>query len=328
MEQLIKDFPQNISDALAIAKQATITKPQKNITNVVICGMGGSGIGGKIVAEWLQDYAPVPVAVLNDYVLPNYVNAQSLVIGSSYSGNTEETLEALHTANKRDAHIIGICSGGQLQSFCTENGFDYITVPGGNPPRSAIAFSIVQLMHIFHVYGYTPTATFEDLSKSIALLESESTKIHDEAKKIAAHLYGKVGVIYCLNGYEGVAVRARQQFNENAKYLAWHHVIPEMNHNELVGWGGGDNRFAVLALLSDDCHPKNKQRYSINKPVIEAKSGTIFEVWATGDSKVIRSIYFIHLVDWASYYLCQLNKADIMDIGVIDYLKEALSKQN
>jgi len=328
MEQLIKDFPQNISDALIIAQKATITKPDKNITNVVICGMGGSGIGGKIVAEWLQDFAPVPVAILNDYSLPNYVNNQSLVIGSSYSGNTEETLEALHTALDRGAHIIGICSGGQLESFCRANGFEFITVPGGNPPRSAIAFSIVQLMHIFNMFGYIPATTYADLSKSILLLQEQNTQIHEEAKKIATHLYGKVGVIYCLNGYEGVAVRARQQFNENSKYLAWHHVIPEMNHNELVGWGGGDNRFAVLVLLSDDCHPKNKQRYAINKPVIEAKAGHIFEARSIGSSKVIRSVYFIHLVDWASYYLCQLNKADIMDIDVIDNLKEALAKQN
>lgn len=325
MEQLIREFPQNIVDAIEIAKASKLSTPKSGIQNIVICGMGGSGIGGKIVAEWLQPYSPVPVLILNDYTLPAFVSEHSLVIGSSYSGNTEETLEALGTAHKKNATILAICSGGRLKDFCIEHKYDFIEVPGGNPPRSAIAFSIVQLTHIFHYYGFIPSELFTSLSAAVKLIQKEEASIHAIGKEIASFMFGKVGVIYALAGYEGVAVRARQQFNENSKYLCWHHIIPEMNHNELVGWGGGDARFAVLALITNDSHPRNLRRYQINKEVFGLKASGVFEVEAIGQNAVERSIYLINLVDWASFYLCELNKADIMDIKVIDNLKDELA---
>lgn len=326
MEQLIKEFPQNITDAIQIASASSLRSPKSGIQNIVICGMGGSGIGGKIVAEWLQPFSPVPVVILNDYTLPAFVSENSLVIGSSYSGNTEETLEALEAAHKKKATLIGICSGGKLKSFCTTNEYDFIEVPGGNPPRSAIAFSIVQLTYIFQHYKFIPSEFLQNLQNSVALIKQKESTIHSIGKEIANFLFGKVGVIYALAGYEGVAVRARQQFNENSKFLCWHHIIPEMNHNELVGWGGGDDRFAVLSLLTKDSHPRNLKRYQINKEVFGSKASGVFEVEAIGNNAVEHSIYLIHLLDWASYYLCQLNKVDIMDIQVIDHLKEELSK--
>ena len=149
MEKLIKAFPENISEALVIAANSRFKKPENEIHNVVICGMGGSGIGGRLVAKWVEDELSVPVFVLNDYMLPGFVSKHSLVIGSSYSGNTEETISAILEAIEVGAHIIGICSGGKLKEICVENGFDVVTVPGGNPPRTALAFSITQLLNIF-----------------------------------------------------------------------------------------------------------------------------------------------------------------------------------
>lgn len=149
MDKLIAAFPQNMLDALEIASKAKLKKPENQLLNIVICGMGGSGIGGKIVSEWIQDEAKLPVFILNDYNLPAYVGKNTLVIGSSYSGNTEETLEAVREAKERGSHIIGITSGGEMESFCKENNYDCIVVPGGNPPRSQVAFSIIQLLNIF-----------------------------------------------------------------------------------------------------------------------------------------------------------------------------------
>ena len=143
--------------------------------------------------------------------------------------------------------------------------------------------------------------------------------------ELANYLYKKVGVYYAETKYEGVIVRARQQFNENSKYLGWHHVIPEMNHNELVGWGGGDTRFAPVFFNSVDMHPRNKKRFQITLDAVEKKSGKVFVIEAKGETIIERSLYFIHIVDWASYYLCDLNKADIMDIEIIDYLKSELA---
>jgi glucose/mannose-6-phosphate isomerase len=326
MDKLITAFPQNILDALAIAEAQTFQKPKMPIHTIVICGMGGSGIGGKIVAQWVEKESPIPVIVLQDYDLPTFVNEHTLVIGSSYSGNTEETLAAVKQAKTKGAHIMGITSGGELESFCASNNYDYVIVPGGNPPRSATAFSIVQLINIFVKFGIIGDANLAEMRKSSDLLIQESESIHALAKKIADFLYGKVGVIYSSPQYEAIAIRARQQFNENSKYLSWHHTIPEMNHNELVGWGGGDDRFAVLMLHTNDMNPRNQKRFEITKSTIEKKAAGVMDIEGIGATQIEKSFYLIHLVDWASYYLCALNKVDIMDIVVIDFLKDELSK--
>jgi glucose/mannose-6-phosphate isomerase len=326
MDKLITAFPQNILDALAIAEAQTFQQPKLPIHTIVICGMGGSGIGGKIVAQWVEKESPIPVIVLQDYDLPTFVNEHTLVIGSSYSGNTEETLAAVKQAKTKGAHIMGITSGGELESFCASNNYDYVIVPGGNPPRSATAFSIVQLINIFVKFGIISDANLAEMRKSSDLLIQESESIHALAKKIADFLYGKVGVIYSSPQYEAIAIRARQQFNENSKYLSWHHTIPEMNHNELVGWGCGDDRFAVLMLHTNDMNPRNQKRFEITKSTIEKKAAGVMDIEGIGATQIEKSFYLIHLVDWASYYLCELNKVDIMDIVVIDFLKDELSK--
>ena len=326
MKELIEAFPDNIKEAINIAESTSLKKPVSAIHNIVMCGLGGSGIGAKMVANWLQDEMKVPVSLVNDYTLPAFVDKHTLVIGSSYSGNTEETTIAIEEAQSRACHIIGICSGGKLEQFCKDNGYDCIVVPGGNPPRSALAYSVIQLLHIFATLGFVSHDHKQHMLKGGALIEANQEGIHVLAKEMASHLFGKVGVYYAETKYEGVIVRARQQFNENSKYLGWHHVIPEMNHNELVGWTGGDDRFAPIFFNTGDLHPRNYRRFEISKTAIEKKCGKVFNVSAKGDSFIERSLYLINVVDWASYYLCEMNGADIIDIEIIDYLKGELAK--
>jgi len=302
MDKLIAAFPQNILDALEIASRSNFGKPTNEIRSVIICGMGGSGIGGKIVSQWVQDDLKIPVYILNDYSLPAFVDKQSLVIGSSYSGNTEETLEGIHEAHKRGAHIIGICSGGELNEFCMANGFDCVVVPGGNPPRSQLAFSMIQLMNILVKLELIQSSKLEEIRRSYDLITTERSTILSEAERLAHMLKGKVGIIYAGPKYEGVAIRARQQFNENSKLLCWHHVIPD-----------------------GDLIPRNQKRYEITKELVSNKCGSVTEISAIGNSRIERSIYLIHLVDWASFFLSELNKVDPMDISVIDYLKAELA---
>ncbi len=326
MEKLITAFPQNITDALAIASNFKVNHQDREIRNIVICGMGGSGIGGKIVAQWAQDEISIPVVACQDYILPNFVNQYTLVIGSSYSGNTEETMISLEKAKENGALIIGICSGGNLEDFCISNGFDVVKVPGGNPPRSAVAFSIVQITNILVQFGLIDFSALKKLEIARDLINENTTFIHEEAKHLAAFLKDKVGVFYSVTKYEPILIRARQQFNENSKLLCWHHVIPEMNHNELVGWGGGDNRFAAVFFDTNDLLPRNKKRFDISVDVVKTKTEFVKIISAKGESQIERSIYLINLVDWASFYLSELNQVDIMDIKVIDFLKDELSK--
>ncbi len=302
MKQLIHDFPKHIEEALSIAKASVLKTPTNKIENVIICGMGGSGIGAKIVSNWVFDEIKIPVALVTDYNLPAFASSNSLVIGSSYSGNTEETISALEIAKSLGAHIVCVCSGGKMAQFCQENNYDCILVPGGNPPRSTLAYSLVQLLHILNSFHLIGSSNIEQMEKSSVLLTNNLSEIQSVAQELSNHLFGKVGILYGETIYEGVIVRARQQFNENSKYLCWHHTIPEMNHNELVGWGGGDNRFAPVFFETSDIHPRNKKRFEITSKATEDKCGKVMTIHAKGASRVEQSLYLIHIVDWASYY--------------------------
>jgi len=324
MHTLISAFPQNITDALEIASKAIIHTPNREIRNVVICGMGGSGIGGRMVSYWVQDEIQVPVLSFHDYTAPAFINEHTLIVASSYSGNTEETLICVEQAFAKGAHIIGVCSGGQLENFCKSNNFDYVVVPGGNPPRTALAFSVVQVLNILYKVGLVSDKGLKSIANARLLLDAEAKTIHAEAKLLAEFTHGKVPIFYAAAKYEAVAIRARQQFNENAKILCWHHVVPEMNHNELVGWGGGDDRFCAVFFNTHDLIPRNQKRVDISKEII-GKKAKIHTVEAKGNDFIERSFYSINLVDWASLYLSELKQCDPIEIVVIDYLKNELA---
>lgn len=326
MNNLIAAFPDNLTEALNIAENANIGPLNNNISSIVICGMGGSGIGGKIVSQWVANHCRLPILLVQDYDLPAYVTENTLVIGSSYSGNTEETLIALSEAKKRGSRIIGICSGGELQNFCSSNGYDYIIVPGGNPPRTALAFSMVQLTSIFVKLGLAPASLLEDIKKGHDLIVAKNADIKAEAHQIAEKIIGKVVSVYAGANYEGITVRAKQQFNENSKELCWQQVIPEMNHNELVGWGDGNERFASLFLHTDDLNKRNERRFNISVEIVKSKTPNVIVVEAQGNSQIEKSIYLIHLIDWTSLYWSDLKNGDPIEIKVIDYLKNELSK--
>lgn len=325
MRELTAAFPANITEAIEIAQQAKFKNKYTGIQAVVICGMGGSGIGGTLVKDWLFEELKVPVVVIKDYDLPQFVGPSTLVIGSSYSGNTEETLIAIDDAIARQAQVVGICSGGQMQARCENNGFDYIVVPGGNPPRTALAYSLVQLLHIFHETGLISGEKLSTMAQAEALISREETEIHAIAKDLAKHLKSKVGIFYATSLYEGVITRARQQFNENSKYLCWHHVLPEMNHNELVGWGGGDERFALVYFKNEGINHRNAVRAEITLNKIREKAA-VMTIASKGSNIIERSIYLINVADWASVYLAEMKEVDPVDIAVIDFLKDSLAK--
>jgi glucose/mannose-6-phosphate isomerase len=328
MDKLISDFTLNIEQAIEIANQSLITPRSKSeIKNVLICGMGGSGIGANIVHQWIYNDIKIPVSFCQDYTIPNFVSENTLVIACSYSGNTEETFAAIKEAKTKQATIVAIASGGDLQSFCQENNYPIIIIPSGNQPRAAIAFSIIQLLHVLKSFELISSNYFNELLRAKTLLENNQDNIKQEALIVAEKLQGKVAVIVAERKYEAVAIRAKQQLNENSKYLAWTSIIPEMNHNELVGWGGGDNRFVALFLETSDVHSQNHKRFVLSKQIIAEKTPHTVSIKAIGSNYIERYVYLIHLLDWVSYYLVGLNKVDAFDIEVINYFKYELSNK-
>jgi len=326
MKDLIAGFPDHLEEGLRIAERAKWKNPAKRFNAVVITGLGGSGIGGSLAAEWMSASSHTPIFVNKDYYLPAFVNENTLVIASSYSGNTEETLGALGQAIERKAEIAIITSGGRALELATENGFNAFVVEGGNPPRSMLGFSITGLMSFLSFYGLQTPDYVASWKEAIQAMRNDIDSIHVQAKAYAELLKNHCAVVYSTDGLAAMGERLRQQLNENAKMLGWSSAIPEMNHNELVGWAGGNSNFAVILLRSDFEFDRNAIRADLNKDILLKRTPTVLEWRAPGSSLISQSLYLNHLGDWVSYYLSEIHKVDIMDIDVIGFLKSELGK--
>jgi glucose/mannose-6-phosphate isomerase len=327
MRTLVEGFPDQLEKAIQIGKSVSLQKPQSEIRNVFIAGLGGSGIGGSIISELAFDTAKVPVNVGKGYFIPASVDQHSLVIISSYSGNTEETIACMDQAIKRNAKIVCITSGGQIADLAQASKIDHFIIPGGMPPRSCLGYSLTQLVFTFVHYGLLPVTAISELESSVKLLRDEQQHIRTRAEVLAKNLYDRTPVIYCTTNYEGVAVRFRQQLNENAKVLCWHHVIPEMNHNELVGWAGGNEKISVVLFNDPEEYERNKYRISINQDIISKQTPHFTTVNAHGKTHIEKTIYLIHLGDWASVFLASFRGVDAVEVNVINFLKGELGKK-
>lgn len=327
MDKLIAKFPAQLKEALEIGRAANLTKHDKEIHNVYVAGLGGSGIGANFVKEFISQEIKLPITIGKGYNIPASVTENTLAIASSYSGNTEETLSSFEQIIKTGAKVVVISSGGKLIQLAQDRGYDYIQISGGWPsPRACLGFSLVQQLFVLNKLGFISEKTINEVEKSITLIEDQNEEIKKEAKEISIRLNNKIPIIYSTDRIEAVAVRLRQQINENSKMLCWHHVIPEMNHNELVGWRVKSDKWAVVYLRNEDDLKRNATRIEINKKIISDYADTIIEVYSKGDSLVEKAIYLVHLGDWLSYYLSELRQVDSIEVDVIDFLKSSLAK--
>lgn len=326
MKQLVEDFPSQLKEAIEIGEKAKLSKPTATIKNILITGLGGSGIGGTIVSEIIAGECPVPVIVNKDYFIPAFVDNTTLVIVCSYSGNTEETLQALEYAIDKKAKIVCVTSGGKIAEIAKEKKFDLILIPSGMPPRACLGYSLVQLFYVLHGMGMINADFKKQLSASITLLEKEKNHIVSEASTVTDFLLGKLPVIYAVDGYNGLATRFRQQINENSKMLCWHSILPEMNHNELVGWTSPNHDLAVIILRNKQDYSRTQARIEITKEVAQKYTPHLKEVWSKGDSILERTLYLVHLTDYVSVMLAERKKIDATEVNIINHLKGQLSK--
>lgn len=326
MKALVVAFPNHLREALAIGRAAQLKPTSKKIDNIVISGLGGSGIGGKIVSQIIADKAALPITCTNDYVLPAFVGPNTLVIISSYSGDTEETVAAMQEAVAKGAEIACVTSGGKIGAYAKEHGLNHIIIPGGNPPRSMFGYSSVQLFFVLRNYGVVDSSFEKEVEASIVLIEGDIQNIRTQSKAMAEKIVSRIPILYSEASYEGLAIRWRQQINENSKMLCWHHVFPEMNHNELVGWTGGDNRVAVIIIRNEDDHKRSQIRMELCKKLIGEKCDTVIEAWSKGNSRIERTMYLNHLGDWLSIDLAEIRNEDAVAIPAIIFLKNELSK--
>jgi len=327
MDKMIARFPGQLEEALDIGRSTALKQHSERIENVYIAGLGVSGIGANFVAQFVRGECKVPISVGKGYSIPASVGKQTLAIASSYSGNTEETLASFALMEKTGAKLIVISSGGKLIEISKEKGYDFVLLPDGWPsPNACLGFSLVQQLCVLYKFGLISDSTIKRVERSASSLRNQMEEIKVQAQEVAIRLDKKIPVIYTTARMEPVAIRLRQQINENSKMLCWHHVIPEMNHNELVGWRDQRNELAVLYLRNDDDFERNAIRIDINREIISEYADTIIEVYSQGENVVEKVLYLVHLGDWISWYLSVLNGVDCIEKEVIDYLKSELSK--
>lgn len=326
MLDLIKKFPSQLEQAMQIGEWATLTQHHKPITKVCIAWLGWSGIGASIVRDYVNSHFSAMIEVTKDYNIPKRVDSYTLVIINSYSGNTEETISAMNQALEKDAKIVAISSWGKIQKIAQENRCDHIQVPTGYPPRSALAYSLVQQLYILLFFWLIDDTFKTQIKQSIYYLAYHQKTIEENAQTGAKQIHNTYPVIYSASDKEWVAIRFRQQLNENAKILCHHHVVPEMNHNELVGRAGANTNYSVLRLQTSFDHPKITQRMDINKEIINKYTHKQYDILAEGESYREQILYLIHFTDYISVYLAAERGVDATEVKVIDYLKKSLEK--
>lgn len=335
MYNLIRRFPQQVEEAIAIGTAAKIKLNVRGIENIVLCGLGGSAIGGDLLKSYLADELKVPFIVNRHYMLPKFVGRKSLVIISSYSGNTEETNACHKEAIKRGAKILCISSGGLVEKIAKQKKQPLIKVPGGPSPRAALGYSFFPLLIALSKLKLIKNQSRE-MKETLSLLKTKAEEYCDpesltnNALHLAQQLQHRIGVVYSsTERFDAVNTRWRGQMAENGKSLTWGHVLPEMNHNELVGWKvlkGQMQDMQVLFLRDKDDHKRVAVRMDITKQIINERTQHITEVWSEGKSLLARMFSLVHLGDWVSFYLAILHNEDPMPVKVIDYLKEQLSQ--
>jgi glucose/mannose-6-phosphate isomerase len=334
MYDILSRFPAQVEEALAIGRAARLPKAPRGITSIVLTGLGGSAIAGDLLRAYLARSLRVPLIVNRHYTLPAFVGRGTLVLVSSYSGNTEETNAAHRTALRRGAAVVCISSGGATSRLAKRHRTPLITIPGGLPPRGALGYSFFPLLLALTRMGFVPSRTRE-IAEAVSLLKAQAKTLADPgaegnpAVEVARMLDRRIGVLYAAADLlEPVVTRWRGQLAENAKTLAFGHTLPEMNHNEIVGWQVLTDvmkDMQVIFLRDTDDHPRVQARIDITRSLLLASTGRITEVWSRGAGRLARMMSLVQLGDWVSLYLAVMHGVDPMPVTAIDRLKNTLA---
>lgn len=334
--QILLDLPEQCVRAYTIGASKTIPENFRDFKNVVFSGLGGSAIGGDLIRSYLAGEAKIPIIINRNYGLPEFVDDQTLLFVSSYSGNTEETLQAYEEGRKRASRIIVVASGGRLAEFAQRDGTPLVKILPGLPPRAAIGYSFFPALAILTKLGITVDKSSE-IQEAIKVLRglreslSPEAKLgNNKAKQIALAIHGKFPFIYGSNDFfDVVTTRWRTQLAENSKQLCSTHIFPELTHNEIVGWVNPPDLikdFVVVILRDRADHPRIARRMDITHSIIKEMAAEVIEVWSKGEGLLARIYSLIYIGDFISFYLAVLNGVDPTPVERIDYLKRELGK--
>jgi len=331
----IKELPAQCDKAWAAAVSFSLPDEHARVDKVVILGMGGSAIGGDLVRSLALDEAKVPVIVHRDYGLPAFVDDRTLVIASSYSGETEETLSAFEPTLKTKAKKLVMTTGGKLRKIAEANKIPVFKINYKAQPRAALGFSFIPVMGVLQKLGFLKdksadvTETVEVLERLCSKLDETSAQEKNPAKQMAQSLYGRLPVIYGAGIASEAAHRWKTQINENSKAWAFYEIFPELNHNATVGFPYPEElltRIRVVLLRSPSFNERLKLRYKVTCELLK-RAGVRYEyVDSEGKSPLCQMMSLVLFGDFVSYYLAILYRVDPSPVKVIDFLKSRLAK--
>jgi glucose/mannose-6-phosphate isomerase len=319
------------SEAAILARKIDVSYSRPD--NIIVSGMGGSGIGGELLKDWVRSKISVPIEVNREYQLPAYAGKRTLVLLTSYSGDTEESLGSFLDALNRKCMVFCVSSGGALLENAERLKVPYLRVPSGMPPRAALPYMFVPLLLYLEKMSLVTGASGElceslkRLEKIVAENAPDILAKDNFSKTLALNIGQTAPVVYGFGVYRGVAQRFKQQFNENAKVPAKWEVFSELNHNETVGWENAGKLATCFTavLIRDKEEPVEiRSRIEITKELMEKECVSLFEIQAKGKSVLAKMLSTILIGDFTSIYLAALRGVDPMPVKTINYLKDTL----
>jgi len=326
MASMIDDvlgLPEQLRDALWRIETARLEEADS--AGLMVCGMGGSAIGGDLAASVIGDRLCKPLISIRGYELPSWTTPEWTVLCSSYSGNTEETLACFEAAEAVGARRLVLSTGGELVERAREAGVPVVAPPGIYQPRVAVAYMFVAAAEAAALAGVAPRIRTE-IDAAAAFLEREALTLKAKAAEIASSLGGAPTVIYGSDLTAPVARRWKTQINENAKLPAFSSELPEADHNEICGWSGEEAaRMAAVFLEDCDQHPRERRRFELTAELVEDGGASVVRLETAGETRVERLLWAVLLGDLVSLEMARGREVDPESIVAIDKLKEGMA---
>lgn len=305
------------------------------LKNIVVTGMGGSALAANIAKTWLSDDLNIPLEIVRDYTLPAYVDHSTLVIASSYSGNTEETVACLDEALKRDAQTAVMSAGGKVYDTAKIHHLAHIDIPAGIQPRMATIYMLCALTKLLVHFGVTSSKKYNEIAAASKWLEDESSHWASDvstdknyAKQLALIAVGKTPVFYASSLFMPVAYKWKISWNENAKNVAYNGTYPEFNHNEFMGWVSHpiEKPFVIFDLISEDFDSdKMRQRFALSDKLLSGKRPKSNIIHLKGSGLLRQMLWACVLADFVSIYVAILNGVDPTPVDLIEKFKKELA---
>jgi glucose/mannose-6-phosphate isomerase len=318
-------LPDHLRDALWRVESANL-EPEP-ARGMIVCGMGGSAIGGVLARAAMGDVLNLPMLIFRDYELPPWTAPDRAVLCSSYSGDTEETLAAFDAAEAVGARRYAATTGGRLAEAARKAGVPVIGLPAGLQPRHSVGYGFTVACEVAALVGVAPGMRTE-IDTAAAHLEEGLDSTMAVAAEVAEQLAGTVPLIYGCELTVPTAYRWKTQINENAKQHAFEHQLPELDHNEIVAWNpnGDPSRFSAVFLGDSDQHPRQRERADLTAKLIEPAAAAVVRVETVGETRVERLLWSVLVGDLVSLHLAAHNGVDPGPVEVIDTLKDQLGR--